>query len=85
MSPETAAKWQSPVVQKAIAIWAKRVASLLLIGKSEAQIRATIQKEIRVPLSRHEMEVIWRAGIVVAEEIQKQSMPIIITNGHGNS
>lgn len=85
MSPDIAAKWQTPAVQKAIVIWARRVASLLLIGKSEAQVRATIQKEIRVPLSKHEMEIIWRSGIVVAEEIQKQSMPIIITNGHGDS
>lgn len=91
MSPEIAAKLNNPAVQKALAYWANKAATLLMLGKSERQVKYWIQRALDGKLSHHGLEVIWRMAVVKAEEIRKQSIPIIIQstaiqpNGHGNS
>lgn len=84
MNAEIAKKLQNPTIQKALAFWADRAATLLMLGKSERQVKYWIQKSTGNKLSVHGLEVIWKMATVKAEEIKMRSLPIVLAS-NGNS
>lgn len=88
MNAELTKKLQNPAVQKALGFWADRAATLLMLGKSERQVKYWIQRSMDVygtKLSHHGLEIIWQMAAVKAEEIKMRSLPIIIQSTNGNS
>lgn len=80
MSPDIAKKLNNPVVQKALGFWANKVATLLINGKSERQVKYWINRSLNNKLSPHGLELIWQMGLVKYEELKKKVGAIVITS-----